>query len=335
MRRLLAILAGLSLVVSACGGQNGVQSSSVPPMSSPTTVGFVAATYGAPWSAALAAGLSDGAKRFGGSVNFEIPTSPVPSDQVNYAEEQVVRHPSAVGVLATDPTALCPTAEIARRAGVLFYAAGSDVACPGVGLFVEPAAPQAIGFAAVDNLAAEVHGTGDVAIVSAGATEPDLQAWVHYMQIRLARYPRLHLVPVQTGAITSSDNTAVADRLMDAYPDLKGMIGAGPANVAPLASAVEQAGEKGKIAVTGVTDPNTARRWIEDGTVGAVVYYDVVHLGYLTYWAVKQALNHRSFAASQHVPGLQGAVTWSAATHTLLLGPPVVITKANVNKLNY
>ncbi len=74
---------------------------------------------------------------------------------------------------------------------------------------------------------------------------------------------------------------------------------------------------------------------IEDGTVAAVVYHDGVQLGYLTYWAVKQALDHRGFAASQQVPGLDNAVTRSAATPTLLLGAPVVITKANVNRLHY
>ena len=91
-------------------------------------------------------------------------------------------------------------------------------------------------------------------------------------------------------------------------------------HAAPLAAAVEQAGKKGKVVVTGASDPNAVRPWIEDGTVAAVVYHDGVQLGYLTYWAVKQALDHRGFAASQQVPGLDNAVTRSAATHTLLLG---------------
>jgi hypothetical protein len=35
------------------------------------------------------------------------------------------------------------------------------------------------------------------------------------------------------------------------------------------------------------------------------------------------------------VPGLNGPVTWTAADHTLVLGPTVIVTKANVNKLGY
>ncbi|MDQ6839620.1 MAG: substrate-binding domain-containing protein [Actinomycetota bacterium] len=204
-----------------------------------------------------------------------------------------------------------------------------------VSLFVEPAPPEAIGSDAVDILAGEVHGSGVVAIVSAGPTEPDLQAWISAMRARLANYPRLHLVPVQTGATTGPENTVVADRLMAAYPNLKGIIGAGPANVGPLARAVDQAGKKGKVVVTGEADPNGVRPWIENGTVHAVVYYNTVHLGYLTYWAVSQMLHHRDFAPRQTVPGLADPVSWDATTHTLVLGQPVVITRANVSKLNF
>lgn len=335
MKRVAAAVASLCVLTAACGGPHGFISRSAPPTDSPTTVGFVGATYGLPWSASLAAGLSAGAKRFGGSVDVEAPTSPNPYDQVLYAQEQVGRHPSAVGVVATDPTALCPTARVAQRSGVLFYAAGSNVACPGVGLFVEPADPAAIGADTISVLAGEVHGSGDVAIVSAGATEPDLQSWIRAMSASLAAYPNLHLVPVQTGAVTGPENTVVADRLMAAYPDLKAIIGAGPANVGPVARAVDQAGKKGKVVVTGVADPNSLRPWFANGTVHAVVYYNSVHLGYLTYWAVDQMLHHRGFLPSQDVPGLPGPVTWDAPSHTLVLGPPVIITRADAGRFNF
>jgi rhamnose transport system substrate-binding protein len=328
------VAGGVLLLVTACGPQ-GLQSSSARPTSTPETVGFVPPMISTASSDALALGLSDGAKRFGGTVFFEGPSSADPYDQAQYAQELVGRHPSAVGVAATDPTELCPTAEIARRAGVLFYAAGSNVDCPDVGLFVEPAPPQAVGSDTVDLLAANVHGAGDVAIVSAGPTQPDLESWIHFMQIRLAAYPRLHLVPVQTGATDGTDTTVVADRLMTAYPDLKGMIATSSANVGALARAVDQAGKQGRIVVTGVADPNDAKSSIDNGTVAGVVSYNSAHLGYLTYWAVTQMLHHRVFAPHDTVPGLAAPVTWTAANHTLLLGPPVIVTKANANRLDF
>ena len=36
-----------------------------------------------------------------------------------------------------------------------------------------------------------------------------------------------------------------------------------------------------------------------------------------------------------HVNALATPVTWTPATHTLLLGPPTLVTKANVNRLDF
>lgn len=329
-----AALAGaIAVLVAACGPPALHASSRA--RARPETVGLVPQLIATSSSDALALGLSDAAKRFGGSVFFEGSGSPVPSDQVRYAEELVGRHLSAVGVAATDPASVCPTAQIARRSGVLFYATGSNVDCPGVGLFVAPAPPQAIGADAVDLLAGAIHGAGEVAIVSGAPTEPDLASWIHYMRLRLAAYPRLRLVPVQTGALTSDDTIAVADRLMSAYPDLRGVIGTSSANVTALAAAVDRAGKRHTIAVTGVADPRDVRSAIDTGTVAGAVSYNAVHLGYLTYWAVSRVLHHRAFAAHDTVPGLTSPVTWTPATHTLLLGPPILVTKANVNRLDF
>ena len=184
-------------------------------------------------------------------------------------------------------------------------------------------------------LAAAIHGSGEVAIVSAGPTEADLASWIKSMRTRLTAYPRLHLVPVQTGDLDSDDTVAAADRLMTAYPDLKGIIGTSSATVSALAAAVDQAGKQHRVAVTGVADPRQVRSAIDDGTVAGVVSYDGVHLGYLTYWAVSRMLHHRAFAVHDTVPGLNAPVTWTAATHTLTLGPPILVTKGNVNHLGF
>lgn len=323
-----------SLIAASCGPR-GIQSSSAPPTSTPETVGFVPDKIAVASSDAVATGLSAAAKRFGGSVLFEGSGSLDPYKQAQYAQELVGRHPSAVGADPTDPTALCPTAALAQRAGVTFFAAGSDVACPGVGLYVEPATPTSIGSDTVDLLAKAIAGSGDVAIVSAGPTQPDVNSWIAAMQARLSAYPRLHLVPVQTGASDGTETTVVADRLMAAYPRLRGIIGASPTNVGAVARAVDQAGRRGAIAVTGVAEPGSVSSRIVDGSLVGVVSYHPEQLGYLTYWAVTQMLRHRAFSDRDTVPGLSAPVTWTAATHTLLLGPPEVVTKANVKRYEH
>jgi rhamnose transport system substrate-binding protein len=86
--------------------------------------------------------------------------------------------------------------------------------------------------------------------------------------------------------------------------------------------------------VTGITDPNSIRPFIMDGTVQSVVLWNPIDLGYLTVWGVMQQLEHKPFQPENSVPGLAKQVSYNADTHTLLLGPPMVITKADVS-LNF
>ncbi|MGH9067404.1 MAG: hypothetical protein ACRD0J_07945 [Acidimicrobiales bacterium] len=71
--------------------------------------------------------------------------------------------------------------------------------------------------------------------------------------------------------------------------------------------------------------------YIRSGVVKKVVFYNPVHLGYLTEWAVMHLLEHRSFARENHVPGLSRPVKWIPASHTLVLGPPLIISASNLN----
>ena len=67
----------------------------------------------------------------------------------------------------------------------------------------------------------------------------------------------------------------------------------------------------------------------------AAILWDVENLGYLTAWTGAQLAEGKPFAASNDVsPDLSG-IKYDAASKTLLLGPPLAITKDNVDKFNY
>lgn len=278
--------------------------------------------------------MKQAAKRFGGQILYEGPTTASVSGQDEYVRTLIAQHVSAVGVSANSATSLCPLVNQAQASHILFYASDSNVSCPNNKLWVEQATSKAIGYKAVDILASEIHGSGDVAIVSAGSSATNLNSWIHYMKIRLKKFPNLHLLPVQYAGESVSASTQIGTRLIAAYPHLKGMIGVASTNVPGLAQAVLETGNKGKIAVTGETDPNSIRPDILNGVVKKVVLWNPTNLGYLTEWGVMQLLQHKSFSAENKVPGLPQPIKYVASRHMLLLGPPLVIDKANVS-LNF
>ncbi|HEX7388933.1 MAG TPA: substrate-binding domain-containing protein, partial [Acidiphilium sp.] len=128
--------------------------------------------------------------------------------------------------------------------------------------------------------------------------------------------------------------TQVTGQLLSAYPHLKGIVGINSTAVPGAAQAVLRAGLSGKVAVTGITDPNSIRPFILNGTVKSVVLWNPIDLGYLTCWGIMQELEHKPFKTENTVPGLAQKVKYFPKTNTLLLGNPLVINKSNVS-LNF
>ncbi|MGH7084541.1 MAG: substrate-binding domain-containing protein, partial [Acetobacteraceae bacterium] len=240
----------------------------------------------------------------------------------------------AVGVSANSPTALEALAAKAAKQGIVFYSSDSQVDGPDVALRVQQTDPRQLAYTVIDQLAGQVGNSGEVAFVSGGPTATNLNTWIGYMKSHMAaKYPGLKLVSIQYAGENISQATTVTSQLLSAYPHLLGIVGVNSTAVPGAAQAVLTAGLSGKVAVTGITDPNTIRSYVNNGTVHSVVLWNPVDLAYLTVWGVVQILEKKPFAAENKVPSL-GSVKYFANDKTLLLGPPMVITKANVD-LNF
>ncbi len=294
-------------------------------------IGFVPKLIGIPYFNAMHVGFEKGAKAFGARITYQGSTTASVSGQVEVTQSLINKHLDAVGVASNSPTALEAQADAAKKAGVLFYSSDSQVDGPSVSLRVAPANDRDIAFTVVDQLAAQIGGAGDIAIVSGGATATNLNVWIGFMKQRLAAKPGMHLVSIQYAGEDISKATDLTAQLLSAYPNLKGVIGVNSTAVPGAAQAVLRAGLTGKVAVTGVTDPNTIRSFVRNGVVKSVVLWNPVDLAYVTTWGIVQLLEHKTIAASNQVPGVTDPVTFDAATDTMLLGKPLVITSANID----
>lgn len=300
----------------------------------PLTFAFVPKLVGIPYFTSMEVGMKKAAKQFHAKFIYEGPTTASVSGQAEDVKTLIAKGVNAVGVSANSPTALCSLASQAKAKGILFYASDSNVSCSASGLWVEQATSKAIGYAAVDQLAKQVHGKADVAIISAGSSATNLNTWIKYMELRLKKYPNLHLLPVQYAGENPTQSEKIASRMIASDPKLKGFIGVASTNVPGIAQAVLTAGKKGKIAVTGETDPNTIRTYVNDGVVKDVVLWNPTNLGYLTGWGVIQMLEHHPFHSENTVPGLKHKIKWVPSRHMLLLGKPLIINKRNIS-LNF
>jgi len=262
-------------------------------------------------------------------------TAATPASELPAIQAAISKGANALIVSATDPTALCPTLNGAIKRGITVVTYDADA--PGCrSLFINQASTAGIGKSEVDAMAKLIHSSGQIAIVSAAASAPNQNAWIKYMKIELKKYPKMKLVSTVYGNDDPTTATQVTQGLLQHYPNLKGIISPTTVGILAAAQVVDAAGKKGKVVVTGLGTPLEMKKYILNGTSPSVILWNPANLGYLAgYAAVELASGAITNAQGQSfVAGKLGKYT-VGADQTILLGPPTVFNKQNVNQFHF
>jgi rhamnose transport system substrate-binding protein len=352
----VASLAAISVLLAACSSSSTASSSSSSPPSSTSS-----SSSGSSASGGLKTGLkvfvipknlgnsyfttADSANSGGaiaalntlGETGTETSgTTDTPAAQIPAIQAAISKGANALLVSATDPTALCPTLESAMKRGIAVVTYDSDApTCRS--LFINQASSQAIGASEVDLLAKQIHDSGQIAVVSASASDTNQNTWIMYMKQELAaKYPNMKLVSVVYGNDDTATATQVTQGLLEQYPDLKGIISPTTVGIAAAAAVLDNPKYRGKIALTGLGTPDEMKKYVADGTVQSFELWNPADLGYLAaYAAVEIASGKINGTAGQTFSaGKLGSFTVGADA-TVLLGPPYVFSAANINNFNF
>jgi rhamnose transport system substrate-binding protein len=262
-------------------------------------------------------------------------TAATAASQLPAIQAAITKGANALIVSATDASALCPTLRqaMAKKIAVVTYDSDAPTCRT---LFINQADSKQIGTSEVDVLAKQINNTGDIAIVSAAASATNQNAWIGFMKQQLKKYPKMKLVSVVYGNDDPTVSTQVTQGLLQQYPNLKGIISPTTVGIAAAAAILDTPQYRGKIKLTGLGTPNSLRKYVKDGTIIAFELWNPADLGYLAAYA---AVN----VASGTVTGKKGQ-TFTAgrlgkykvgAKSTVLLGPPFVFNKANIDKFHF
>jgi rhamnose transport system substrate-binding protein len=261
-------------------------------------------------------------------------TAATPASQLPAIQAAITKGANALIVSATDPSALCPTLKSAMAKGITVVTYDSDApACRD--LFINQASTAQIGTSEVDLLAKQINSTGDIAIVSAAASATNQNAWIGYMKQELAKYPNMHLVSTVYGNDDPTTATQVTQGLLQKYPNLKGIISPTTVGILAAAQVLDSPKYRGKIALTGLGTPDSLKKFVADGTIQSFELWNPANLGYLAgYAAVNFASKKITSSGGSFTAGKLGKFTVGADS-TILLGPPFVFNKANINQFNF
>ncbi|HEY0791123.1 MAG TPA: autoinducer 2 ABC transporter substrate-binding protein [Chthoniobacterales bacterium] len=301
-----------------------------------TKVAFVPQIVGIPYFNAMEEGGRDASRKFAVDFVYTGPTDTNPAEQLRIVNGLIDQGINAVSVSVLDASSIDPVIKKAKAKGIKIFTSDSDAPKSERDLYVAQALDEDLGFTIIDELAKRIGSQGTVGIISGEATATNLNTWIKFMQERAAsKYPKLKLLSPQFAGGTAQRAFQLATDLLTAHPDLKGLIAVASTTCPGVAQAIESAGKIGQVIGTGYGSPNTVRSYLKSGAFGFTVLWNPRDLGYLTVWAGKQLIDGKAFAAKNEVPGLDHPVTYNADSKVLLLGPPTVFTKENVDQFKF
>ena len=327
------------LLLSACGGSAGSgNTTGTPSAGSNLNIVFLPKAINNPYFDTAASGGTEASKALNGSFKQVGPSSASASDQVTWINNLTTQHVSAIVVSANDPNALAPALKQAMAQGIKVVSYDSDVAPDARQVFINQANSEDIGRNEVQLLGKQINYTGQVAILSAASTATNQNTWIGFMKDELSKpqYKNIQLVKIDYG--NDDDQTSFNDTLalLQAYPNLKGIISPTTVGIAAAARAIESVNKGGKVALTGLGTPNQLRKYVKDGTIQQFALWNPADLGYLAYYAAAALVQGKitGQAGQTFDAGKLGTKT-VGANGAVLLGPPTVFDQTNIDKFNF
>jgi rhamnose transport system substrate-binding protein len=341
---LTALTAALAvLVLAACGStqddsssstdqasSTGTQANAEAPIKKGLKVVSIPKQLGNPYEETEHSGVQEALKELGGSDRIQGPTDAGASAQVSIINSVAQQKPDAIVIAGNDPNAVAPALKNAAKRGIKIVGMDSDVAPDARTVFINQTSSQLIGQGQVKLISDQIGGKGEIAILSATANATNQNTWIKFMR------EELKLVKVAYGDDDDQKSFQETQGLLQAYPNLKGIISPTTVGISAAARYLSTSPKKGEVKLTGLGTPNQMRKFVKDGTVDEFALWVPKDVGYLAGYAA-------AALASGQITGKQGE-TFKAgrlgqrrigANGEIVLGPPTGFNKENIDEFDF
>ncbi|MGQ9903753.1 MAG: rhamnose ABC transporter substrate-binding protein [Anaerolineae bacterium] len=340
--RLATIAATLGLLASACTvrpvEQQPAASSNQGAAPAARVYVLVPKNLGNPYFDTANKGAQEAAKELGVTVNYQGSATADATQQIQLLNSLIAQRVSGLAISANDADALAPVGKQAMDAGIPVVTWDSAIAPSGRMVHVNQAVAADIAAVQIKMASDLAGGEGKIAILSATSTAPNQNEWIRLMKEELKKpeYAKLELVDTVYGDDEDTKSYNEAQGLFKKYPDLKVIIAPTTVGIAASARAVQDAGLVGKVFVTGLGTPNQMRDYVKSGAAPAFALWNPSDLGYLAIYTVDAIATGKikGQPGDKFTAGKLGEYTIDA-DGTVLLGPPTIFDKNNIDDFNF
>jgi rhamnose transport system substrate-binding protein len=348
----VALVAALALGAAACGGTtkndasgsggdaatSGGKADPNAPIRQNLKIAFLPKQVNNPYEKLLDDAGIAAAKGFYAQAKEVGPSDASASSQISYLNTLIQQRQDAILIAANDPNAVCGPLKQAMSRKIAVVSYDSDAAKECRDVFINQASSEEIGRSEIKLVSDLIGGKGQIAILSATANATNQNTWIGFMKDELKKpeYAGLKLVKIAYGDDDDQKSFQQTQGLLQAYPNLKGIIAPTTVGIAAAARYVSGSQYKGKVEVTGLGTPNQMRKFVKDGTVHKFELWNPGDLGYLAAYAA-------AALASGQITGAQGESfkAGKLGSRTIgkdgevILGPPTVFDKSNIDQFHF
>jgi rhamnose transport system substrate-binding protein len=345
------VAVAVALLVAACGETKNSQSSGGGQSNQPSGQANPSAAIkkglkvvsmpkqlGNPYEETEHGGVKKALAELGGSDRIVGPTDAGASSQVPLINSVMQQKPDALIIAGNDPNAVAPALKQAANRGIKVVAMDSDVAPSARTLFINQASSEEIGRDEVRLLGQQIGYKGQIAILSATANATNQNTWIKFMkdELKKPKYKDMKLVKVAYGDDDDQKSFQQTQGLIQAYPNLKGIISPTTVGISAAARYLSSSPQKGKIKLTGLGTPNQMRKFVKDGTVEAFELWVPENVGYLAgYAAAALASGQINGKAGQTFKAGKLGSRKIGPNGEVVLGPPTRFNKSNIDQFDF
>jgi rhamnose transport system substrate-binding protein len=283
-------------------------------------------------------GVDEALKELGGSNRISGATDAGASTQIPIINAAVQQKPDAIIIAGNDPDAVAPALKQAAQRDIKIVGMDSDVAPDARSVFVNQVTTQLVGENQVESIGKQIDYKGDIAILSATANATNQNAWIKVMKETLKdpKYKDMKLVKIAYGDDDDQKSFQETQGLIQAYPNLKGIISPTTVGVAAAARYLSTSPQKGKIKLTGLGFPNQMRKFVKDGTVDEFQLWVPKDVGYLAGQAAAALVAGRITGkeGEKFEAGRLGEYT-IGANGEIVLGPLTTFNAKNIDDFDF
>lgn len=283
----LAVLGAAALAISGCTSTEAEMAStdsdaaeetteeSTEAASSDQSMIVVVKLTGVGWFDRMEEGVASFASRTGVDARQDGGDDASPEKQVAVVQNLIAQSPTAITVVPNSIEAMETVLGEAQAAGIVVVG-HEAVGMQNADAVIEAFDNTWYGGQIMDNLAACMGEEGEYVQFVGGYTAQSHMQWVEGgYDVQMANYSGMTRMeePIES----KEDETVAYERakeILAKYPNIKGFQGSASTDVAGIGRAVQEAGLQDSICVMGTSIPSITNKYLEDGSIDAIFFWD-------------------------------------------------------------